>query len=307
MEFKQKAIDLQKKPFLSFGWTPDHENIGIYYQRAANVFANTDLNEAIICYEMATEYLLKAGIIFEAAKSQELLAKLCKRSGKLKECSAAFGKAGDLFKQLTQFDTSSEMYSNSAQAFESQKDLKNSGDMYVKAVDALIDNDKGVLSHDIFKKSTGFFLKNSLYKEAINLYKKQILVLKGHKKHGVSKVQLSIIIIYLGINEKSNAKQFLNECKAALGGSSATMALLGGSSVELPTELAAAEKIIESLENGDAKLLSSTINDQLMFLDSEISKIATGLGSKLSESKLPDISSTEPTRTYDLNEEEGFA
>eukprot|EP00835_Amoeboradix_gromovi_P003490 NODE_232_length_13679_cov_0.197349.p7 type:complete len:307 gc:universal NODE_232_length_13679_cov_0.197349:13373-12453(-) len=306
MEHKQKALDLQKKPFLSFGWAPDYENIGIYYQRAAGVFANTDVTEAITCYECATENLIKAGIIFEAAKCQELLAKLLKRSSKLPESVIAFDKAGDLYRKLAQNDTASDMFSNAAQAAESANDITGAGSFYTKAVDVLVDNDKGLLSHDIFKKSTGFFLKNKLYKKAIELYKKQVLVLASYKKPGIPKVQLSIVIIYLAINEAENATNYMNECISNLGGSSASIALLGGGNIELPTELSAAQLIIEDVISGNHKSVEKNIRDIVMFLDVEVAKLSNTISANIPQ--VPHaMNAPSPINIQEINEEEGFS
>ena len=286
MEFKQKAAELLKKPFLSFGWTPDYENIGIYYQRAANQFANTDITESIECYNLATDYLLKGGIIFEAAKCQELLGKLLKRNNKWETSVVAYEKAGELFRQLTQNDTASDMFSSAAQVAEQLKDIKSASTLYIKAVDVLVDNDKGVLSHDIFKKSTGFFLKNSLYTDAIELYIKQIKVLAAYKKPGIYKLQLSIFLIHLH-QDASIASDYLNTCISDLGGSAASMALLGGSTVELPSELQSAQSILSAYQANDSKSLSSAVKNVLMFLDVEVAKLATQLTVKTPQQPAP--------------------
>ena len=306
MDFKNQALDLQKKPFLSFGWVPDYEIIGIYYQRAANVFANSDIIESVNCYNLATDNLLKAGIIFEAAKCQEMLAKLMKRTGKLAESSTAFDKAGELFRKLAQNDTASDMFSNAAQIAEQQKDVKLAGTLFTKAVDVLVDNDKGLLSHDMFKKSSGFFLRNQLYRECIELYKKQILVIENYKKPGISKIQLSIVIIYVATNDALNATQYLNQCISNLGGSSASMALLGGAgNIELPSELVAAQTIIDSYQKGDLKALTATVNDFIMFLDVEVAKLSTSI-SVATKTAIP-INAAPAIDLNEINEEEGFA
>ena len=302
MEYKNKALELQKKPFLSFGWEPDYENIGIYYQRAANVFANTDIPEAIQCYQLATDNLLKSGIIFEAAKCQELLAKLLKRNNKLSESVVAFSKAGDLFHQLTQNDTASDMYCNAAQVAEQNKNVDIAGNLYIRAVDTLVDNDKGILSHDMFKKSTGFFLRNKMIAQGIDLYKKQIVVLLNYKKPGIPKIQLTIVLLFLALKDVRMATDYLNASISNLGGSSASMALLGSANVDIPPELTAAQHIIDGYTNGDQKMLTSSINDYVMFLDVEVTKLANKIS--VGSANIPPPN---PINISDIDENEGFA
>lgn len=291
MDLKEKAEGLLKKPFLSFNWEPDYESVGIYYQKAANQLASSDVKTAIECYELATEHLLKGHIPYEAAKSQELLAKLLKRQGDQEKSVGVFVRSGDLYAGIGQYDTASDMYMNSAMcAKESDEAIK----YYKKCITVLVENEKGLLANDKLKRATTYAITNKAYEEAKWFYKQSNQVYVENKKPG-NYTAMSIVILALYDNNVEEARAHLNDCTSQLGVNDAAMALLG-TQVELPSELAAALALLEAYEQNNQETWSSILSEYTLSLDSALLRLANTI----------QFQQDEPT-SYTIDEEEGFA
>ncbi|KAI8988830.1 soluble NSF attachment protein [Pilobolus umbonatus] len=243
---------------------PDWDVAAGYYERAATSFKIAkSYDQAVQAYLKQSDALYKADATHLAGKAMENAAYiLASNLNQPQRAADAYQRASNYFMTQGSIDRAAEQLEKAGRALENV-DVNASYDMYNKAITIYEQEDRGRFAIEIFKKTISLLIRNKKYDKAVEILKRQCVVLqKFTSRSHLYKANLSIIILILAIGDDVEAgKQFNMMC--------------GDTGFAQTEEAEIAEDLLRAYAERDQLLLEKTVRLQhLTFLDNEIVKLA---------------------------------
>ncbi|KAI9472178.1 MAG: hypothetical protein EXX96DRAFT_583141 [Benjaminiella poitrasii] len=244
---------------------PDWDLAASDYERAATSFKIAkSYDQAVTAYFKASEALSKADAIHLAGKALENAAFiLATNLNQPQRAADTYERASNYFMTQGSIDRAAEQLEKAGRALENI-DVNASYDMYSKACTLYEQEDRGRFAVDIFKKAISLLIRNKKYDKAIDMLKRQSVVLqKFTSRSHLYKANLSIIILYFAIGDDVEAgKQFNAMCGHDAGFAQSEEATI-------------ADDLLRAYDERDQELLENTVRLQhVTFLDNEVIKLA---------------------------------
>ncbi|KAI8047971.1 soluble NSF attachment protein [Gilbertella persicaria] len=234
---------------------PDWDLAASYYEPTNFKIAKSN-DQAVQAYIKASDALSKADAIHLAGKALENAAFiLAQNLNQPQRAAELYQRASNYFMTQGNIDRAAEQLEKAGRALENV-DVNASYDMYSKACAIYEQEDRGRFAVEIFKKAISLLIRNKKYDKAIDMLKRQSVVLqKFTSRSHLYKANLSILVLIFAIGDDVEAgKQFSSMC---------------GEEAEI------AEDLLKAYEERDQELLEKTVRLQHMsFLDNEVVKLA---------------------------------
>ncbi|KAI8376885.1 soluble NSF attachment protein [Blakeslea trispora] len=236
---------------------PDWDLAASCYERAATSFKIAkSSDQAVQAYIKASDALSKADATHLAGKALENAAFILAHDlNQPQRAAELYQRASNYFMTQGSIDRAAEQLEKAGRVLENV-DVNASYDMYSKACTIYEQEDRGRFAVDIFKRAVSLLIRNKRYDKAIEMLKRQSIVLqKFTSRSHLYKANLSILILIFAIGDDVEAgKQFSYMC---------------GEEAQI------AQDLLQAYEERDQELLETTVRLQhLTFLDNEVVKLA---------------------------------
>ncbi|RCI04333.1 hypothetical protein CU098_012623 [Rhizopus stolonifer] len=242
---------------------PDWDLAASYYEPTNFKIAKSN-DQAVQAYIKASDALSKADAIHLAGKALENAAFiLAQNLNQPQRAAELYQRASNYFMTQGSIDRAAEQLEKAGRALENV-DVNASYDMYSKACAIYEQEDRGRFAVEIFKKAISLLIRNKKYDKAIDMLKRQSVVLqKFTSRSHLYKANLSILVLIFAIGDDVEAgKQFSSMCGNDAGFAQSEEAEI-------------AEDLLKAYEERDQELLEKTVRLQHMsFLDNEVVKLA---------------------------------
>ena len=207
MEMMDQGKKLSTKSW--FRWSTDFVKAADCYASAAKKF------QAMGAAPQQGEAHLRAAECYEEINSLSTAGKHYSQAGaafsesnRLKSVDC-YCRAKDVYFASGQIPTAASQLEKAAKGME-ESNVETAFQYYKEAVYLLIDNDKEIMSHDMFKSAIGFACQHSLFRKAISLLREQNKVFSRHDKPlRLAKNCLAIVVVLLHLNEPREASEAL--------------------------------------------------------------------------------------------------
>ncbi|OBZ83373.1 Gamma-soluble NSF attachment protein [Choanephora cucurbitarum] len=244
---------------------PDWDLAASCYERAATSFKIAkSSDQAVQAYIKASDALSKADATHLAGKALENAAFILAHDlNQPQRAAELYQRASNYFMTQGSIDRAAEQLEKAGRALENV-DVNASYDMYSKACTIYEQEDRGRFAVDIFKRAVSLLIRNKKYDKAIEMLKRQSIVLqKFTSRSHLYKANLSILILIFAIGDDVEAgKQFSYMCGNDAGFAQSEEAQI-------------AQDLLQAYDERDQELLERTVRLQhVTFLDNEVVKLA---------------------------------
>ncbi|CEP16602.1 hypothetical protein [Parasitella parasitica] len=264
---KQSRIVLTSNRSASKGLfkKPDWDLAASHFEHAATNFKIAQSYKlAVGAYEKASDAYFKSDSIHLAGKALENAAFILNQNLKdPKRAASAYQRASNYFMAQGSIDRAAEQLDKAGRALENV-DMNESYEMYSKACSLYEQEDRGRFAIEIFKKAISLLIRNKKYDKAIDMLKRESVILqKFTARSQLYKANLSILILIFAIGDDVEAgKQFNSMCGNDPGFAQSEEAEI-------------ADNLLKAFDERDQDLLVKTTKSQhITFLDNEVIKLA---------------------------------
>ena len=255
-----------------FNWSPDYDEAGDLYGKAAQIYRNRDGGQklAVEAYELQAEMFEKCDHLGVAGKALENAGQMLYDSNQAAKGAPLMERAAKFYLRDNKAQQAATVMTRAARGLLDMEDpvmAMKAVDMLNTAIVALENDDKHILTKDLYRMIVLAILRANKPLDAIATLKKQLpALMKANNHDAVAKNCLEVVIICLHIGDGVLANRYMSEFSTTATG-------FAGSD-----EFNKAAELLSAFDERDQELLTEVGKSQLLsFLIPEVSRMAKKL------------------------------